>query len=144
MIRPKGMYGVINREPQGKMKSRPTLAIALLMLLSLEKFVQHMVVTYAFQMDLPGTRQFVRYDYRIFMVVGFLVGLMFLLSFVLMVRRKRAGFDLLCGLALFDFASEFIAQGTLMIEITVSFIVASLIIVLYLLSTRNRLGYVHI
>jgi hypothetical protein len=102
-----------------------------------------MVVTYAFQMDLHGTRQFVRYDYRIFMVVGFLVGLLFLLSFVLMVRRKRVGFDLLCGLAWFDFAAEFIAQGTLMIEITVSFIVASLIIVLYLQSTKNRLGYVH-
>jgi len=143
MIRPKGMYGVINREPQGKRKSRPTLAIALLMLLSLEKFVQHVVVTYAFQMDLPGTRQFVRYDYRIFMVVGFLVGLLFFLSFVLIVRRKRAGFGLLYGLALFDFAAEFIAQGTLMIEITVSFIVASLIIVLYLLSTKNQIAYVH-
>ena len=111
------------------------------MLLSLEKFVQHMVVSYAFLMDVPGTRQFVRYDYRIFLVAGLVVGVLFLASFVLMVRRKRSGFVLSLALALFDFVGEFVAQGTLTIKITVSFIVASIMIAVYLFSRESRRVY---
>ncbi|MBW7881158.1 MAG: hypothetical protein H3C34_00735 [Caldilineaceae bacterium] len=120
------------------MKRKTSFPLAILMILSLEKFVQHMYVTYAFMEDLGNIRQFVTLDYRIFMISGFLVGLLFLVSFVLMVRRNRSGLNLLLGLALFDFIGEFVAQGTLFIAIPLSFIVASLIIVV-LLVTKNSL-----
>jgi hypothetical protein len=107
------------------------------MALSLEKFVQHMVVTYAFVMDLSDIRRFVVFDYRIFLVAGFFVGVLFLLSFLLLARRSRAGLHLLFALALFDFVTEFIAQGTLTIEITVSILVATLIIIVYLLARKG-------
>jgi hypothetical protein len=118
-------------------KAKLSFPLILLMFLSLEKFVQHMVVTYAFVMDLRSIRQFVIFDYRIFMFTGFIIGILFLLSFVLMARRARFGLNLLFVLALFDFVTEFIAQGTLNIEITVSILVASLIIVVYLLARKS-------
>ncbi len=119
------------------MKSRLSFPLVLLMILSLEKFVQHMFVTYAFMVDLGGIRQFVSLDYRIFMVSGFLVGILFLVSFILMTRRDRLSLNLLLGLALFDFVGEFVAQGTLFIAIPVSFVVASLIIIVLLVTRKS-------
>jgi len=120
------------------MKSKRSFPLVLLMILSLEKFIQHMYVTYAFLVDLGGIRQFVTLDYRLFMISGFLVGILFLVSFMLMIRRNRLSLNLLLGLALFDFVGEFVAQGTLFIDIPVSFVVAS-VIILVLLVTRNSL-----
>ena len=119
------------------MKRKISFPLVILMILSLEKFVQHIYVTYAFMEDLGSIRQFVTLDYRIFMISGFLVGLLFLVSFFLMFRRNRFGLDLLLGLALFDFVGEFVAQGTLFIAIPVSFIVASLIIVVLLVTRKS-------
>jgi uncharacterized membrane protein (UPF0136 family) len=118
-------------------KARLSLPLIILMFLSLEKFVQHMVVTYAFMMDLGGIRQFVTYDYRIFMFTGFVIGVLFLLSFVLMARRATFGLNLLFVLALFDFVTEFIAQGTLNIVVTVSILAASAIIIVYLMTKKS-------
>jgi hypothetical protein len=118
-------------------KAHRSFSLILLMILALEKFVQHMVVTYAFATNLGGIRKLVSFDYRFFMVSGFLVGLLFLLSLVLMTRRARFGLNLLLGLALFDCVGEFVGQGKLAIEINVSFLVASLIIILYFLARRG-------
>lgn len=120
------------------MKSKRSFPLVLLMILSLEKFIQHMFVTYAFLVDLGGIRQSVSLDYRLFMISGFVVGILFLVSFMLMIRRNRLSLNLLLGLALFDFVGEFVAQGTLFIDIPVSFVVAS-VIILVLLVTRNSL-----
>jgi uncharacterized membrane protein (UPF0136 family) len=120
------------------MKSKRSFPLILIMILSFEKFIQHMVVTYAFMNDLSGIREFVSHDYRIFMTSGFLVGILYLISLFLLIQRKRIGLNLLLFLALFDFFGEFIAQGTLAIEITVSFLVASLIIIL-VITTRRQL-----
>ena len=119
------------------MKRELSFALILLMLLSLEKFVQHMVVTYAFATDMGSIREQMSLDYRIFMIAGFIVGILFLDSFILMLRRNRIGLDLLLGLALFDFFGEFIGQGTLLISIPVSFIAATLIIFVLLLSRKS-------
>jgi hypothetical protein len=119
------------------MKSKASFSLILLMFLALEKFVQHMVVTFAFMKDLRGIRQFVIFDYWIFMFTGFFIGILFLLSFILMMRRARFGLNLLLFLALFDFVTEFIAQGTLIIEVTVSILAASLIIIVYLLRRKT-------
>jgi uncharacterized membrane protein (UPF0136 family) len=119
------------------MKNKLSFTLVLLMILSLEKFVQHMYVTYAFMVDLGGIREFVSLDYRIFMVSGFLVGILFLVSFILMTRRNQRSLNLLLGLALFDFVGEFVAQGTLFIAIPLSFVVASLIIIVLLAARKN-------
>jgi len=98
------------------------------MILSLEKSIQHMFVTYAFIVNLGEIRESVTLNYQFFMVSGFFVGILFLASLFLLIRRDPRGLKLLLYLALFDFFGEFIAQGRLFITVTVSFMVASLII----------------
>lgn len=54
------------------------------------------------------------------MISGFIVGILFLINIPYLYRRKPFSFKLLLSLALFDFIGEFAAQGTLLIDITVS------------------------
>jgi len=76
-------------------------------------------------------------DHRFLMISGFIVGLLFLVNIPFLLQRKRSSFSILLILALFDFIGEFIAQGTLIINITLSFLVAS-IILLILIIERKR------
>lgn len=107
-----------------------------LIFLSLEKFVQHMFVTYAFAVDLRGIRGQVVLDYRVLMVLGFLVGVLFLVNTFFLWPAKPFSLVVLFCLALFDFLGEFIAQGTLAIDITVSFLVATTILLILLFNWR--------
>ena len=120
------------------MKIRPSFPLIVLLVLSLEKFIQHMVVSYALYVDLLGIRETIAVDYQALLVSGFLVGILFLANVPLLLQRKRSGFGLLLFLALHDLVRVFIAQGTLLIQITVSFLVA-LVIVLILVLNRRRL-----
>ena len=110
------------------MKLKLTFPLILLIILAFEKFIQHMFVTYAFAVGLGGIRQTVVLDTRILLVSGFVIGVLFLAALILMLRREPLGPRLMLFLALFDFFTEFIAQGTLLIAIPVSFLVACLIL----------------
>jgi hypothetical protein len=119
------------------MKSIPDVPLLVLIVLSIEKFIQHMFVTYALVVDLAGIRATVVLDHRLLAVSGFIVGWLFLINIPFLWQRRRGSFYLLFGLALFDILGEFIAQGTLFIDIVLSFVVA-LVIVLILLAYRKR------
>ena len=118
-------------------KIKENLLLYLLVLLSFEKFIQHVVVTYAFYVDMGEIRTTVMVDHRVLMISGFFVGILFLINIPFLMQRKRSSFTVLFFLALFDFIGEFIAQGTLVINITLSFLVAS-IILLILIIERKR------
>jgi hypothetical protein len=96
-----------------------------------------MVVTYAFFVDLRGIRDSVVVDHRILMISGFIVGILFLANLPFLYQQRRFSFRFLFALALFDFIGEFVAQGTLLINITVSFIVAASIMIILLLYRRR-------
>lgn len=119
------------------MKSKRSRTLIVLVILSLEKFVQHMTVTYAFWKNLSGIQESVSFDYRFFMISGFLVGILFLANIPFLIQRKRFSFRLLLFLALFDFIGEFVAQGPHMLDITVSFLVALLILLILILNKRQ-------
>lgn len=119
------------------MKSRPDVPIVVLIVLSVEKFIQHMFVTYALVVDFADIRATVVLDHRLLVVSGFIVGWLFLINIPFLWLRRRGSFYLLFGLALFDIIGEFIAQGTLFIDMVLSFVVA-LVIVLILLAYRKR------
>ena len=119
-------------------KTKPSFLLYVLVFLSLEKFIQHMFVTYAFAVDMQGIRSTVVPDYRFLMVMGFMVGLLFLLNIPFLLQRRNINFMALFCLALFDFIGEFFAQGTLAIQMTVSFLVATFILV-FLVVTWRRL-----
>ncbi len=112
----------------------------LLLVLSIEKVVQHMFVTYAFAVDMGEIRDSVVIDHIPLMIVGFVVGVLFAVSARLQLKNQRAGYVLVLYLALFDFVAEFAAQGTLAIEIVVSIIVATIILIT-LFRDRKRLLY---
>ena len=118
---------------------KQNLLLYILVFLSIEKFIQHMFVSYALYVDLMAIRSTVVVDHRLLMVSGFIVGILFLVNIPFLLRRRRNSFRVLFFLALFDFIGEFIAQGTLAIDITVSFLVAS-IIILILIVERERLA----
>ncbi|MCK4727193.1 MAG: hypothetical protein KAT29_15375, partial [Anaerolineales bacterium] len=71
------------------------------------------------------------------LVSGFIVGWLFLINISFLWRQVRGAFYLLFGLAMFDIVGEFVAQGTLFIDMMLSFMVA-LAIVLILLAYRTR------
>ena len=119
------------------MKIKGNLPLMVLIVLSVEKFIQHMFVSYAFAVDLAGIRATVAVDYRLLLVSGFIVGWLFLINIPFLWRQVRGAFYLLFGLAMFDIVGEFVAQGTLFIDMMLSFMVA-LAIVLILLAYRTR------
>lgn len=119
------------------MKPKNSIWLIVLILLSFEKFVQHMFVTYAFYVDLQGIRSTVVVNHDILMISGFIVGILFLINILFLYQRKRFSIILLFFLALFDFIGEFIAQGTLAIEIMVSFIVATAILLIIIFKGRS-------
>jgi hypothetical protein len=127
-----------------KVEMRPTLGQArpvwlryLLMALALEKIVQHSFVTAAFHFNWGDIRNTVTVNPDLLMVLGAGVGVLFILSLWAMFTLKHWATGLLIGLALFDMIGEFVAQGTLFITCTVSFLVATMILVLTLYYRRG-------
>lgn len=98
-----------------------------------------MVVTYAFYVDLRSIRDTVVVNHNALMISGFVVGLLFLFNIPFLYQEKRLAFSLLFCLALFDFIGEFIAQGTLVIKIYISFIVAAIILLILILKRKTLL-----
>ena len=107
-----------------------------LIALILEKIVQHVVVTIALYRNIKDIRSTVAVSPDILMIAGGVVAILFALSFWGMIARKKWAINLVLGLALFDMVGEFVAQGKIMIVMTVSFLVATILLVLSLLYRR--------
>jgi len=122
------------------MKTKKSIWLIILIILSFEKFIQHMFVTYAFYVDLDQIRGKIVIDHNLLMISGFIVGILFLVNIPFLYQGKRFSVVLLFFLALFDFIGEFVAQGTLAIEIMVSFIVATIILLIVIFKRKELLG----
>lgn len=127
------------RQPNRDGSPRRSKSQILLLVLSVEKVVQHLFVTYAFAVDLGDIRASVVIHHVPLMVVGFAVGLLFAVSARLQFKNQRSGYVLLLYLALFDFVSEFVAQGTLAIEIVLSIVVATTILLTLFFNRKTTL-----
>ena len=75
----------------------------------------------------------------ILLISGAVVAGLFMLSLWGMLGKKRWAINLAMALAIFDIIGEFIAQGTIRIVITVSFLTALTLLVLTLLLRRQWL-----
>lgn len=109
-----------------------------LIVIAIEKAIQHAFVTWGFAADRFELREQVAPPWEILMVSGGIVGVLFVVAVVALLRWEPWAPALLIGLALFDIVGEFVGQGTLMIEIVVSFLVA---VVLLMLAVRARPRY---
>ena len=111
-----------------------------LLLLIIEKVVQHIAVTLAFYFNWADIASTVVVPARILMVLGALVAVLFALSLWGMLRKQPWTINLVIFLALFDIVGEFVAQGKMGITVTVSFLVATLLLVAGLLYRRRPQG----
>lgn len=95
-----------------------------LVLLAVEKVIQHVAVTVALFFDVRNIRTGLALDFRFFLVAGAVEALLFALGGWGVLSAKPWAKRLLLVLALMDIIGEFVAQGTLLITINVSFLVA--------------------
>ncbi|HEX6384509.1 MAG TPA: hypothetical protein VF177_07555 [Anaerolineae bacterium] len=117
------------------------LVYVLLILLLVEKTIQHIVVTLAFSFNWKYIAATVAISPTVLMVLGAFVAILFGLSLWGMITKQKWAIKLIIALALFDMVGEFVAQGRLDIVITISFIVATLLLILAVIYRRqiNRL-----
>ncbi len=105
-----------------------------------EKVVQHVAVTAAFAFNWYGIRSTVAVSPTALMFSGAVVALAYAAALWALCSRRAWVKGLVILLALFDMLGEFVAQGTIGITLNVSFIVASLLLVLALLTPRRSQG----
>jgi hypothetical protein len=108
-----------------------------LIFLIVEKIIQHIVVTLAFYFNWADIASTVVVSPAILMILGVPVTLLFALSLWGMIHKRDWAINLVIFLALFDIIGEFVAQGTLGILITVSFLVATLLLTLALMARKH-------
>ena len=104
-----------------------------LILLVIEKIIQHVVVTFALYFNWKDIASTVAVSPTVLMVAGAIVAVLFAIALWGMLTKKPWTIKLIIALALFDIVGEFVAQGRIDIMINVSFIVATLLLVLAIL-----------
>jgi hypothetical protein len=102
-----------------------------------EKILQHTLVTVAFYKNWNGIRSTVAVNPDVLMVLGGIVAVLFVISLWGLITRRIWVTSLLIGLALFDIIGEFVAQGTIIIDLTVSFVVGIILLVFVLVLRRQ-------
>jgi hypothetical protein len=103
---------------------------AALIALICEKIIQHIVVTIAFYRNWADIQSTVVVSPDVLMVLGAAVAMAFALGLWGMLTGRNWATGLIIALAMFDIIGEFVAQGRISITITVSFIVAIILLVL--------------
>jgi hypothetical protein len=99
-------------------------------LLILEKIVQHIFVTLAFYFNWGDIASTVVVPPTVLLILGGIVAILFMFALRGMLKRQVWALNLVIGLALFDILGEFVAQGKIGILITVSFLAATLLLIL--------------
>ena len=109
----------------------------LLILLIIEKIIQHIAVTLALYFNWMNITSTVAVSPVLLMVAGAITAILFCFSLWGSIKKQRWAINLVIALALFDLAGEFVAQGRIDIAIPVSFIAAVLLLVLALIFRRQ-------
>lgn len=111
----------------------------IMLVLLAEKVIQHVFVTTAFFFNWGNIGSTVAVSPTALMIAGAGLAVLFALALWAVARGGAWATKLVVALALCDMVGEFIAQGTLAIDMNVSFIVATALLVLALLG-RGRLA----
>jgi len=108
-----------------------------LILLVIEKIIQHVVVTFALYFNWKDIASTVAVSPTVLMVASAIVAVLFAIALWGLLTKKPWTIKLIIALALFDMVGEFVAQGVICIVLNVSFIVATLLLILSLLYSRQ-------
>ena len=101
----------------------------ILLALLLEKLIQHIFVSLAFYFNWEEIRSTVTVNPKFLMILGIVISLLFILSLWGVITQRDWTASLVIALAIFDIIGEFVAQGKIVIVITLSFVVAILLLV---------------
>lgn len=112
----------------------------LVALLLAEKIIQHITVTLAFYFNWDNIRTSLVVDPDVLMASGAFVAVLFAVAFWGFLQGRLWVTNLSIGLALFDIVGEFVAQGKIAILITVSFLVAIILLVAALSYRKQQAG----
>lgn len=107
-----------------------------LMILAAEKIVQHTVVTAALSFNWKDINSTVAVPPAVLIALGVPVTILFATALWGLIKRRGWAVNLIMALAIFDMLGEFAAQGTISIQLNVSFLVASVLFMLCLLERR--------
>ena len=118
---------------------RRILISYLLIVLVVEKIVQHTFVSLAFLYDIGGVRSTVAVDYGALMISGAVLAILFVVALPALIQKKRRSLYLVALLAVSDIIGEFVAQGTVLVAINVSLIVAVTLFFLCIFGLRIKL-----
>lgn len=99
-----------------------------LIFLLCEKIIQHSFVTVALTFNFLNIQDTVAIHHNILILAGGLVAILFGVELWGVFHHRPWTRRLLLGLALFDIVGEFLAQGTLIIDLNVSFIIALILL----------------
>lgn len=105
----------------------------LLILLAVEKTIQHVFVTIAFYFNWGGIASTVSVSPNLLMIAGAMIAILFCVGLWGLLTKRTWTINLLIALALFDIIGEFVAQGKINISIPVSFVVAWLLLIFSLI-----------
>lgn len=117
-----------------RLSSAQHWAQRVLVLLCVEKVAQHAVVTWALVTNRFGLRESLAVRYEVVAVAGGVIGVLYVVALGGLYAQWGAVPKLLTALALADIVGEFVVQGTLLITVTLSFVVA----ILVMTTTRVR------
>ncbi len=110
---------------------------AVSIVLVIEKTIQHITVTAALSFNWWNIGGTVSVPPIILIVLGALVAILFGIALWGVLKRQGWATGLIMGLALFDMTGEFVAQGTTRIQLNVSFLVATALLVLCLVERKR-------
>lgn len=119
---------------------KPVWVQYLLIVLVFEKIIQHIFVTVAFYLNWRNIGSTVAVSPKILMILGVPVAVLFMLSLWGIITQKKWATTLIIALALFDMIGEFVAQGKIGIRLNVSFLVATILLILSLFYRRQGKG----
>jgi hypothetical protein len=106
-------------------------------ILAAEKIIQHIAVTTALSFNWQDIRTTVAVNPDVLAIAGAGVAILFIVALWGLLRRAQWATGLLIGLAVFDMIGEFIAQGRLAIQLNVSFLVATVLLVVGVIRLRG-------
>jgi hypothetical protein len=109
----------------------------ILIALICEKIIQHVAVTLALYFNWKDIGSTVAVNPGVLMIVGGVLAALFVVALGGMLDRRAWARDVVIALALVDMLGEFVAQGRIGIVINVSFLVASILLILMLLYRRQ-------
>ena len=119
-------------------KTKSHQVYSLLIILIVEKIIQHVTVTLALYFNWADIVSTVVISPTVLMILGAIIAVLFMIALFGIIKQQVWATNLVIALALFDIIGEFVAQGKLAIVITLSFIVAVFLLILALMYRSQR------